>query len=110
MLAKLENGSLKVARGKVLKERIEEKIMVPEVSINEETQEEEIIYTEQIIEKEIAVANPREEDWIAAGYKELEEGERLEEREGFYQVPVYTEEENKIVLTYEYREATEYDI
>ena len=47
--------------------------------------------------------NPREEDFIDAGYKPVV-GERLEEKEGFYQVPEYTEEEDKIVATYHYEE------
>lgn len=50
--------------------------------------------------------NPREEDFIAAGYKPVV-GERLEEKEGFYQVPEYTEEEDKIVATYHYEEITD---
>lgn len=45
--------------------------------------------------------NPREEDWLKAGYKPVV-GEPLEEKEGFYQVPEYTEEEDKIVATYHY--------
>lgn len=47
--------------------------------------------------------NPREEDWLEAGYKPVEDN-RLEEKEGFYQVPEYTEEEDKIVATYHYEE------
>ena len=47
--------------------------------------------------------NPREKDFIDAGYKPVV-GERLEEKEGFYQVPEYTEEEDKIVATYHYEE------
>ena len=79
MLGKLENGHLIVARGKVLRY------------------------------DNVIVANPREEDFIKAGYKLVEDGERLEEREGYYQAPVYTEEDDKIVTTYEYREMTEDD-
>ena len=73
MLAKLEDGLLKVAGGKVLR------------------------YDDWV------VSNPREEDFIKAGYKPVV-GERLEEKEGFYQVPEYTEEEDKIVATYHYEE------
>ncbi len=47
--------------------------------------------------------NPREKDWLEAGYK-LVVGEPLEEKEGFYQVPEYTEEDDKIVATYHYEE------
>jgi len=73
MLAKLEDGQLKIAGGKVLR------------------------YDGWV------VSNPREEDFIKAGYKPVE-GERLEEKEGFYQVAEYTEEEDKIVATYHYEE------
>ena len=51
-------------------------------------------------------SNPREEDFISAGYKPLEDN-RLEEKEGFYQVAEYTEEEDKIVATYHYEEITD---
>ena len=37
--------------------------------------------------------NPREKDFIEAGYKPVEDN-RLEEKEGFYQVAEYTEEED----------------
>ena len=77
MLAKLENGILKPARGKVLKY------------------------------DNIIVANPREEDFAKAGYKEVVDGERLPDKEGFYQVPVYTENENTIKISYEYQEAAD---
>ena len=73
MLAKLENGHLIVAGGKVLR------------------------YDGWV------VSNPREEDFIKAGYKPVE-GEPIEEKEGFYQVAEYTEEEDKIVATYHYEE------
>lgn len=49
------------------------------------------------------IVNPREEDWIEAGYKPVE-GEKLEEKEGFYQVAEYTEEDDKIIATYHYEE------
>ena len=73
MLAKLENGQLKIASGKVLR------------------------YDNWI------VSNPREEDFIKAGYKPVED-KILEEKEGFYQVSEYTEKEDKIVATYHYEE------
>ena len=73
MLAKLENGQLKVAGGKVLR------------------------YNDWV------VSNPRDEDFIKAGYKPVE-GKRLKEKEGFYQVAEYTEEEDRIVATYHYEE------
>lgn len=73
MLGKLVDGQLHIATGKIL-----------------------------IIDDEVIV-NPREEDWIRAGYKPVEFNP-LPEKEGFYQVPEYTEEEDKIVVTYHYEE------
>lgn len=55
------------------------------------------------------IVNPREEDFIRIGYKPVV-GERLEEREGYYQVPEYTEEEDKIVATYHYEEIVDEEI
>lgn len=49
------------------------------------------------------IVNPRDEDFIRVGYKPVEDN-RLPEKEGFYQVPEYTEEEDKIVATYHYEE------
>lgn len=73
MLAKFIDGQIKYAGGKIL------------------------------IIDDVIIVNPREEDWLGAGYKQVV-GERLEEKEGFYQVPEYTEEEDKIVATYHYEE------
>ena len=73
MLAKLINGQIHIAGGKLLQ-----------------------------IGDEITV-NPREEDFLRARYKPVV-GERLEEREGYYQVAEYTENENEIVATYHYEE------
>lgn len=47
--------------------------------------------------------NPREEDFIKAGYKPVEFNP-LPEKEGYYQVPEYTEEEDKIIVNYHYEE------
>ena len=55
-----------------------------------------------IIDDEVIV-NPREEDWKEAGYKEVKNNP-LPEKDGYYQVPEYTEEEDKIVATYHYEE------
>lgn len=109
MLGKLENGNLKVARGKVLKVHQEETIQIPHTTIDEETGKETTTYTEETVVKEYAVANPRDEDFIAAGYKEVVEGKKLKEKEGFYQSPVYTEEDDKIKVSYEYKECIEDD-
>ena len=73
MLAKLENGQLKLAGGKV------------------------------ICDGDEVIVNPRDEDFIRIGYKQVEDN-RLEEKEGFYQVPEYEEKGNKIVATYHYEE------
>lgn len=73
MLAKIIDGRIKYAGGKIL-----------------------------IIDDKV-ITNPREEDWLEAGYK-LVVGERLEEKEGYYQVLEYTEEDDKIVVTYHYEE------
>ena len=73
MLAKLIDGHIKYAGGKIL-----------------------------IIGDEVIV-NPREEDWKRAGYKEVVDN-KLPDKEGFYQVPEYTEEDDKIVATYHYEE------
>jgi hypothetical protein len=80
MLGKIENGQLVLAQGKVLRH------------------------------DNVIVANPREEDWVAAGYKEVVDGKPLKEKEGFYQVPEYTEEDDKIKTTYRYEEITDDDL
>ena len=49
------------------------------------------------------IVNPRDEDWMRAGYKPVE-FHPLPEKEGFYQVPEYTEEEDKIIVNYHYEE------
>ena len=79
ILAKLENGQLKVAMGNVLR------------------------YDNW------GVSNPREEDFIKAGYKPVEINS-LPQKEGYYQVPEYTEEEDKIVATYHYEEIVDEEI
>ena len=47
--------------------------------------------------------NPRDKDFIEVGYKPVEDN-RLPEKDGYYQVAEYTEEEDKIVATYHYEE------
>lgn len=73
MLAKLIDGKIKYAGGKIL-----------------------------IIDDEVIV-NPREEDWKRAGYKEVVDN-RLPEKEGYYQVPEYSEDEEYIYINYHYEE------
>lgn len=73
MLAKLIDGQIKYAGGKIL------------------------------IINDVIIANPREKDWLEAGYKPIVD-ERLGEKDGYYQVPEYTEEYDKIVATYHYEE------
>ena len=58
-----------------------------------------------IIGDEIIV-NPREEDWKRAGYKEVVDN-RLPEKEGYYQVPEYSETEENIIINYHYEEIIE---
>lgn len=76
MLGKLVDGQLKIASGKIL-------------HIGDEV-----------------IVNPREEDWIRAGYKPVEFNP-LPDREGYYQVPEYTEEEDKIIVNYHYEKIPE---
>ena len=73
MLAKLVDGQIKYAGGKIL-----------------------------IIDDEVIV-NPREEDWKRAGYKEVVDN-RLPEKEGYYQIPEYSEDEEYIYINYHYEE------
>lgn len=73
MLAKLIDGQIKYAGGKIL-----------------------------IIDDEVIV-NPREEDWKRAGYKEVVDN-RLPEKEGYYQVPEYSEDDEYIYINYHYEE------
>ena len=55
-----------------------------------------------IIDDEVIV-NPREEDWKRAGYKEVKDN-RLPEKEGYYKVPVYSEDYEYIFIIYHYEE------
>lgn len=55
-----------------------------------------------IIDDEVIV-NPREEDWKRAGYKEVKDN-RLPEKEGYYQVPEYSEDDEYIYINYHYEE------
>ncbi len=116
MYAKLEDGRL-VVPGKLLKYKKTFTRSIPETSyVEEETTGEDgettivrrevITYRDEEYIDDAIVVNPREEDFIAAGYKPVV-GERLEEKEGFYQVPEYTEEEDKIVATYHYEEISD---
>ena len=61
-----------------------------------------------IIGDEIIV-NPREEDWKRAGYKEVIDN-RLPEKEGYYQVPEYSETEENIIINYHYEELPDEEI
>lgn len=54
------------------------------------------------------IVNPREEDWKRAGYKEVIDN-RLPEKEGYYQVPEYSETEENIIINYHYEEIIEDD-
>lgn len=49
------------------------------------------------------IVNPREEDWRRAGYKDIIDNP-LPEKEGYYQVPEYSEDEKYIYINYHYEE------
>ena len=49
------------------------------------------------------IVNPREEDWKRAGYKEVKDNP-LPDKEGYYQVPEYSEDEEYIYINYHYEE------
>jgi hypothetical protein len=49
------------------------------------------------------IVNPREEDWKEAGYKEVKNNP-LPEKEGYYQVPEYSEDDTYIYINYHYEE------
>ena len=49
------------------------------------------------------IVNPREEDWKRAGYKEVKNNP-LPEKEGYYQVPEYSEDDEYIYINYHYEE------
>ena len=113
MYAKLEDGRL-VIPGKLLKYKKTFTRSIPEVSyVDEEitgedgeittVRREVITYRDEEYVDDVITTNPREKDWLEAGYKPVEDN-RLEEKEGYYQVPEYTEEEDKIVATYHYEE------
>lgn len=55
-----------------------------------------------IIDDEVIV-NPREEDWKRSGYKEVKDN-RLPEKDGYYQVPEYSEDDTYIYINYHYEE------
>ena len=114
MLAKIIDGQIKYAGGKTLKCKKTLTRKVPDVSyVDEEITDEEgniivvkrevITYCDEEYVDDVIITNPREEDWLEAGYKPVV-CEQLEEKEGYYQVPEYTEEDDKIVATYHYEE------
>ena len=112
MLGKIVDNKLVAVREdeRVLKVHKEEVIQIPETVVNEETGEETTTYKEEVKVREYVVANPREQDFIEAGYKKIVDEERLPDKEGFYQSPIYTDDEDKIITTYEYKECVEDDI
>ena len=112
MLVKLIDGNL-ILGGKTLKCTKTLTRKVPEISyINEEIATEEgetivverkvVTYHDEEYVEDVIIVNPREEDFINAGYKRLVVN-TLEEKEGYYQVPVYTEEDDKIIANYYYQ-------
>ena len=112
MLVKLIDGNL-ILGGKTLKCTKTLTRKVPEISyINQEITTEEgetivvkqkvVTYHDEEYTEDVIIVNPREEDFISAGYKHLVSN-TLEEKEGYYQVPVYTEEDDKIIANYYYQ-------
>ena len=59
--------------------------------------------THVIIDKQVYI-NPTETHLKEAGYKELVEKERPEEKEGYTLTPVYTDKDEIIVQDWEYTE------
>ena len=59
-----------------------------------------------LVYEDVVVANPREEDYLKAGYKEVEDN-KLEDKEGYIQVAEYTETEDKIIINYHYEESAD---
>jgi len=59
-----------------------------------------------LVYEDVVVANPREEDYRKAGYKDIKDNP-LEEMDGYTQVAEYTETEDKIIINYHYEEATD---
>jgi len=55
-----------------------------------------------IIDDEVIV-NPREEDWRMAGYKDIVDN-KLPDKEGYYKVPEYSEDDEYIYINYHYEE------
>ena len=76
MLAKFENGHIKFSYEKVL-------------------------HIDGLI-----IVNPREEDYIRAGYKPVIENV-LPDKDGFWQMPEYSETEQNIIIDYHYEEINE---
>lgn len=62
-----------------------------------------------LVYEDVVVANPREEDYLKAGYKEVEDN-KLEDRDGYIQVAEYTETEDKIIINYHYEETADEDV
>ena len=54
----------------------------------------------------LITVNPTDIDYLAIGYKPIQYN-KIEDKEGFYKVPVYSENENNIIVNYEYVEITE---
>lgn len=54
----------------------------------------------------LLILNPSEETLALLGYKPIQYN-KIEDKEGFYKAPVYSENENNIIVDYEYVEITE---
>lgn len=113
MLVKLVNGRL-VTGSKTLKYSKTLIRKVPQISyVTEDITDEQgeittvkrkvVTYIDEEYVDNVVVVNPREEDLIDAGYKFFVNNV-LEEKEGYYQVPTYIEEDDKIIANYHYEE------
>lgn len=52
------------------------------------------------------IVNPREKDWIRSGFKVIKDNRQLD-KDGYYQVPEYSEDDEYIYINYHYEEITE---
>ena len=61
----------------------------------------ELIYASRvaIINGDMIITNPQEEDYINAGYKPIIDNVQLDAENEY--TPIYTEEEDKIIINYE---------
>lgn len=61
--------------------------------------------TKKIKREGLLILNPTDETLALLGYKPIQYN-KIEDKEGFYKQPVYSENENNIIVDYEYVEIT----